>query len=811
MFKNVLQITLRRLWQHKSYSLINIFGLSLGMAAFLVLVQYLRHEWSYDQQSPFATNIWRAYNETIADGTVLTKDANTHSALGPALKADLPEVLDYTRLYNRNENAVTFIMPERPVKLQGAWMVDPGFLSMFPQQFLQGNAETCLEEPYQVVLTRSAAQLLFPQQKALGKILEVKGGVFEGKFTVSGIVADPAQNTHLKFNALFSIQSRYAAGFEDNWSGYWDYNYFQLNPSANPERVKAQLNRYSDTHLKSEGIRLNMQNLKDIHRGSNLMYEIEANVDPKTLQMLLLIALFILGIAFVNYINLSTARAMERAKEVSLRKVIGAKRWQLIGQFLLEGFLLNAVALLLALTILQYSAPAFARMTGRDILQIPGYDLTFIWICLGTLVAGLALAALYPAFVLSAYAPGEILRNRWMGNAKGGNLRKALVVVQFACSVGLIISVLVVQGQLKFMQKADLGLSLDQLLALKTPAFDWREDSLQRSKMAVLKNELTQIPSIKAIASSEIVPGLGISTISGASSGMYWLKTPNAVTHSTMYNLGTDADFFPTFGVKFLAGSFYPSNDRRHAHENLVINESALRALGFPSAEAAIGEQIAYQGNTDGFRMTIRGVVADFHIESLKEPARPTLYTCLPSVENGYLSLKFDAAQTAALLPALNQAWKKVFPEHHLDYWFLDQQFLEQYQSEQRLAKVFSLFAALAVGIACLGLFGLAAYLVVQRRKEVGVRKVLGAGVAQIVSMLSGDFLKLILVAIVIGSPVAWYVMDQWLESFANRITFQWYFVPLAGTLVIVVALLAVGAQSVRAALENPVDALKGE
>lgn len=811
MFKNVLQITLRRLWQHKSYSLINIFGLSLGMAAFLVLIQYLRHEWSYDQQSPYAANIWRAYNETVADGTVLTQDANTHSALGPALKTDLPEVLDYTRLYNRNENSVTFIMPERPVKLQGAWMVDPGFLRMFPQQFLQGNAQTSLEEPYQVVLTRSAAQLLFPQQKALGKILEVKGGVFEGKFTVSGIVADPEQNTHLKFNALFSMQSRYVAGFEDNWSGYWDYNYFQLSPKANPDRVKAQLARYSNTHLKSEGIRLNMQNLKDIHLGSNLMYEIEANIDPRTLQMLLLIALFILGIAFVNYINLSTARAMERAKEVSLRKVIGAKRWQLIGQFLLEGLLLNVVALLLALAIVQYSSPAFARMTGRDILHIPGYDLTFIWICLGTLVAGLALAALYPAFVLSAYAPGEILRNRWMGNAAGGNLRKALVVVQFACSVGLIISVLVVQGQLQFMQKADLGLSLDQLLALKTPAFDWREDSLQRSKMAVLKNELTQIPSVRSIASSEIVPGLGISTISGTSSGMYWLKTPNAVTHSTIYNLGTDVDFFPTFGVKFLAGSFYPSKDRRHAHENLVINESALRVLGFPSARAAIGEQIAYQGNTDGFRMTIRGVVADFHIESLKEPARPTLYTCLPSVENGYLSLKFDAAQTATLLPALNQAWKKVFPEHHLDYWFLDQQFLEQYQSEQRLAKVFSLFAALAVGIACLGLFGLAAYLVVQRRKEVGVRKVLGAGVAQIVAMLSGDFLKLILVAIVIGSPIAWYVMDQWLEGFANRITFQWYFVPVAGVVVIVVALLAVGAQSVRAALENPVDALRGE
>jgi putative ABC transport system permease protein len=645
----------------------------------------------------------------------------------------------------------------------------------------------------------------------MGKVLQVNGGAFEGKYTVQGIVADPPQNTHLKFNVLFSMQTRYAAGFEDNWSGYWDYNYFQLSPAADPAKVKAQLDRYSDTHLKAEGIRLNMQALEDIHRGSNLMYEIEPNIDPRTLQMLLLIALFILGIAFVNYVNLSTARAMERAKEVSLRKVIGAKRWQLIAQFLLEGFLINTAALLVALVLLHYFAPAFARLTGRDILQVPGYDGTFVALCLGTLLTGLVLAGLYPAFILSAYAPGEALRSRWMGNAQGGNLRKALVVVQFACSAGLIISVLVVQGQLRFMQKADLGLSLDQVVSLKTPAFNWQQDSIQRNKMAVLKNEIEQIPGVSSVASSDIVPGLGISTISGTSSGMYWLKKTNAVAQSAIYNLGTDAAFFSTFEVQFLAGSFYQSIDRRHANENLIINESALRALGFPNPQAAIGEQIAYQGNTDDFLMTIRGVVADFHIESLKEPARPTLYSCLPSVENGYLSLKFDAAQTASLLPALNLAWKKVFPEHHLDYWFLDQQFLQQYQSEQRLARVFSLFAALAVGIACLGLFGLAAYLVVQRRKEIGVRKVLGAGVGQIVALLSGNFLKLIFIAILIGSPIAWYVMELWLEGFAQRIPFQWYFVPSAGALVIGVALLAVGAQSVRAALENPVDALRGE
>ncbi|HOY16018.1 MAG TPA: ABC transporter permease [Haliscomenobacter sp.] len=811
MFRNLLQIALRRLWQQKLFSLINALGLSLGMAAFLLITQYLRHEWSYDGQSPYAGQIWRAYNETLADGEVLTQDANTHSALGPALKQDLPEVVDYTRLYNRNENSVTFVMPERPIKLEGAWMVDAGFLRMFPQQFLQGDPKTCLEEPYQIVLTQSAASLLFPAQKAMGKILQISGGTFAGNYTVSGIVADPPSNTHLKFNVLFSFESRYAAGFEDNWGGYWEYNYFQLSPGANLAKVTAQLDKYSNTHLKSAGIRLNMQPLKAIHRGSNLTYEIEPNVDPRTLRMLALIALFILGIAFVNYINLSTARAIERAKEVGMRKVIGAKRIQLIAQFLLEGFIVNASAMVFALMMVQGLSPAFAQLTGRDLLQAPGYDAIFWMSSAGVLLLGLVLAGLYPAFILSAYPPAEVLKGRWAGSSKGGNLRKALVVVQFACSIAMIISVLVVQKQLSFMRNFDLGVSLEQIVSLKTPSFNWQQDSMQRSRMAVLKNEINKIPGVRGITTSEIVPGLGISTISGSSGGMYWTKTPSAIARSTMYALGTDPEFFSTFGIDFLAGSFYQTADPRHASENLIINTTAMRALGFPNPQAAIGEQIAYQGNTDGYRMTIRGVVSDFHIESLKEPARPTLYYCLPSVQNGYLSLKFDAAQASNLLPALNVAWKKVFPRDHLDYWFLDQQFGQQYQAEQRLAVVFSLFAALAVGIACLGLFGLAAYLAVQRRKEVGVRKTLGAGVGQIVALLSSDFLKLVLVAIVIGAPLAWYAMNQWLEGFAHRIDFQWYFIPLAGLMVVLIAFLAVGSQSVRAALENPVDALRGE
>jgi putative ABC transport system permease protein len=811
MLHSYLLIAFRSLWNNRVYTGLNVAGLALGMAASLMLFQYLRYEWSYDHQSPHAAQIYRAFNETINAGKVVTQDANTHSALGPALKTDLPEVVDYCRLYNRNLNEVVFDQLSGPVKLQGAWMCDPGFLRMFPQRFLAGDPKTCLLEPNSIVLSESAARQLFPRGDAIGKVLEVPGGTFTGQHEVKAIVADPPPNTHLKFKALFSYETRYADGFQNNWDSYWEYNYFQLKPGADLTKVQAQLARYSVPLLKDVGIRLNFQPLLDIHQKSKLTYEIESNADGRSLKLLFWVALFILGIGFVNYINLSTARAAERAKEVGLRKVIGARRWQLTLQFLLEGFLVNALALCLAFTLFGLFMPTFAKVVACPLLEYPGCDLKFWAIGFGMLISGISLAALYPSLHLTTFQPALSLK----GTAKTGKgllgLRQVLVVLQFVCSIALIVSLLTVKKQLQFLHNHHLGLSLEQVMSIKPPVFNWQEDSINRRRTAALKNRLAQIPGISHLASSEIVPGLGISSISGTSDGVYWERKPSAALRTPIYFVNADSAFYPTFGIRFVAGQFPGSGyDERQANEHLIINEAACKAIGFANPEEAIGQRLAYDVNSD-YRMTIHGVVADFHIESLKEPARPTLYFCQNSVNGAYLSIKTKHPDLQGTLAKVQAAWQQVFPEQAFDYVFLDQNFDAQYRTEERLGKVFALFSALAIGIACLGLLGLAAYLALRKRKEIGVRKTLGARVIDIVGMLSFSFIRLVLVAAVVACPLAWYLLDKWLNNFAYRIDFPWLVLPLACFLALLAATLVVGSLSFRAALENPARSIRTE
>jgi putative ABC transport system permease protein len=811
MLHSYLLIAFRSLWNNRVYTGLNVAGLALGMAASLMLFQYLRYEWSYDHQSPHAAQIYRAFNETINAGKVVTQDANTHSALGPALKADLPEVVDYCRLYNRNLNEVVFDQLSGPVKLQGAWMCDPGFLRMFPQRFLAGDPKTCLLEPNSIVLSESAARQLFPRGDAIGKVLEVPGGTFTGQHEVKAIVADPPPNTHLKFKALFSYETRYADGFQNNWDSYWEYNYFQLKPGADLTKVQAQLARYSVPLLKDVGIRLNFQPLLDIHQKSKLTYEIESNADGRSLKLLFWVALFILGIGFVNYINLSTARAAERAKEVGLRKVIGARRWQLTLQFLLEGFLVNALALCLAFTLFGLFMPTFAKVVACPLLEYPGCDLKFWAIGFGMLISGISLAALYPSLHLTTFQPALSLK----GTAKTGKgllgLRQVLVVLQFVCSIALIVSLLTVKKQLQFLHNHHLGLSLEQVMSIKPPVFNWQEDSINRRRTAALKNRLAQIPGISHLASSEIVPGLGISSISGTSDGVYWERKPSAALRTPIYFVNADSAFYPTFGIRFVAGQFPGSGyDERQANEHLIINEAACKAIGFANPEEAIGQRLAYDVNSD-YRMTIHGVVADFHIESLKEPARPTLYFCQNSVNGAYLSIKTKHPDLQGTLAKVQAAWQQVFPEQAFDYVFLDQNFDAQYRTEERLGKVFALFSALAIGIACLGLLGLAAYLALRKRKEIGVRKTLGARVIDIVGMLSFSFIRLVLVAAVVACPLAWYLLDKWLNNFAYRIDFPWLVLPLACFLALLAATLVVGSLSFRTALENPARSIRTE
>ncbi|HVK96160.1 MAG TPA: ABC transporter permease, partial [Flavisolibacter sp.] len=549
MWKNYLITAWRNMMRNRMFSLVNIAGLALAIAASLLIGLFIYYEKNYDRQSPHATNIWRAYNETVTDGKVVTQDANTHAILGPSLKADLPEVVDFIRLYNRNQPEVTILHNNQPIQIEKAWMTDPAFLRMFPQQFISGDPATCLTKPNSIIVTETTAEKIFRRKDVAGEILHVPGGWLRGDYTITGVVKDPPANTHIKFHILASYATREAANVP-GWDSYWDYTYFQLVPGANVNKVRDQLAIYSDKFLKEEGIRLNMQPFTEIHLNSKLTYEIEPNSDAGTIRVLGFIALFIVLIAFINYINLTTSSSIIRAKEVGVRKVLGADRSQLMKQFLTEGGMISAVAILIALGLLWLALPGFEKFIGKQLVNYAGFDKSY-WLLVPALwLLAVLCACIYPAVALSSFSPIKTLRNNLVIGGKN-NLRRVLVVFQFACSTILIIGILVIVQQLNFLRSHNKGLSLDHVIALKIPEPDWNIDSLNQQRMEVFRNKLKEIPEVKSVATSSIVPGQGITTIAGTSGGMFWTAAPAAATTATVYFYHTDTSFFSTYNIPF--------------------------------------------------------------------------------------------------------------------------------------------------------------------------------------------------------------------------------------------------------------------
>ncbi len=810
MLANYLKIALRSLWRHKGLSLLTVAGLAIGLAACMLIVEYVWFEKSYDQQSPHAPYIWRAYIENYTNGSVESRDANSHSAIGPTLKAEVPEVVDYARVYNARDLAVQ--LEQAPQLQQKAYAVDEGFLRMFPYRALYGQTKGALIQPHTVVLTAATARRYFGDVNPVGRTLRLTGGWFNGLHTVTAVIEDVPSNTHFKFEMLLSYPTLYQGGHEDNWENYWDYNYFQLRPDADPAKVELKLAELNKKYLSKTNLKLRMQPLTDIHLRSDLTYEHEPNGSARIVYFLLVIALVILLIAWINYSNLTTARALTRAREVGLRKTVGAKRGQLVGQFLSEAMLANVLAIGVAVVLMQGFGSTFDQLTGRP-LSTSGFvqSSTFGWMVLGLFALSVLGSGAYPALVLSGHKPLSMLQGGFTRTGQEASLRQALVVVQLVCTLVLLVATITIYRQLTFLQRHDLGLSIDQMLILKSPLHANGQDSLYRTRFEVFSTRVQQLAGIQSLTASSVVPGEGINEIGGTSNGVYWKKNVTD-DKQTFYFVYVDKNFLDTYGVKRLAGQPFGGEDPQWRNR-YMINRAAMKAMGFPSPEAAVGEDIQFgAGATSrGDAMKIVGVVEDFHIESLKQPTRPTLYMCAPSDRMSYYSLKLDARQYQSSLDQLTRLWKELFPESPFEYFFLDQKFDEQYRAERRFSGLFSLFTGLALLVACMGLFGLAIFSAEQRNKEIGIRKVLGASVASIVALLSADFLKLSLLAILIASPIAWYTMTEWLRDFTYRTDLPWWVFVMSGTLVLGIAILTVSFQSVKAALMNPVKSLRSE
>jgi putative ABC transport system permease protein len=800
MLKNYLLTTLRNISRHKGFSILNVVGLSIGLAASILILQYVKDELSYDDFHTNGEDIYRVQYDFVRDGELVFQCATTFPKVGPALKADYSEIENACRMYLRYGGGV-IRYGDISMKENNIFTVEQSFFDMFSYRLLKGDRNTALKEPNTAVVEVNTAKKYFGDEDPVGK--RIRFGTRE-EYEITGVIESP-ENSHLKFNFLLSYPTLTALigpDFEQAWGWYDFYTYIQMKPGADPKALEARFPAFIKKHGQegdSERMFFSLQHLPDIHLYSDLIQEARVNGNGRSVYFLTIIALFILVIAWVNYVNLATARAVERAKEVGVRKSIGAGRLQLMGQFVAEAFVLNFAAVVLALALVSIAIPAFNALSGK-MLSASILSDRFLWLALAVLfVTGSLLSGLYPAFVLSSYQPARVLKGSMKGSHEGLILRKVLVIIQFSVSVFLIAGTVIVYQQLTFMQNRDLGIDIDQTVVIHAPGVV--DQNTYSSLYTSFKNEALRHPSVRKIAASSEIPGNLIYWTNGSKR----IGGDQELPRTVMYRIGIDYDFFETYGNKLIAGRLY-SPEFTADSNSVILNRKSVEVLRFKNPEEAIGGLITIGDDT----LTVVGVVENYHQEGLKNDFRQTAFSLAPDSHN-YYSLKVDGAEIGQTLAYIKDKYAQIFPGNPFEYFFLDSFFNRQYKHDQQFGQVFGFFAGLAIFVASLGLFGLASFTAAQRTKEIGIRKVLGSTVPNIFLLLSRDFLKLILIANIIAIPAVWYLMNMWLEVFAFRIGIsQWVFIVAAiGTTV--VALVTVSYQSIRAATTNPVKSLRYE
>lgn len=801
MLKNYLKIAYRNLLKNKAFGMINIFGLAIGMTACLLIIHYVRFELSYENFHENADNIYRITLDYYNGSEYVVTDCETYGPVGPMLKAQMPEVLDFVRLFNHSNQEVK--VGARKFIEERIYFADSTALTVFSYDILQGDPATALSSPFQTVITASTAKKYFGHTDVVGQSIEIDNDPYE----VSAVIADVPPNTHLKFDFLLShttINRMWDWYEKYEWSGNNEYTYLLMSPGTDLTDFNKKLVQFSiDMEDKIGNDRLVAEPINDIHLYSHKTFEPEVNGNAEIVYFLLIIAIFIIIIAWVNYVNISTARAVERAREVGIRKVMGSARGQLIGQFLLESVIVSLLAAGIAITMLQISLPAFRNIAGQPLPLNNTSDPVFWYLLLGLLGVGTLLSGLYPAFVLSSFQPTVVLKGKLRTSSHGHWLRKGLVIFQFASTVVLIASTCTVYLQINHLRNQDLGMDINQTLALSAPTLDI-PDSLYREKFESLKTELLRHPEIQNVASSESLPGLSLHELS-TSTGINRVGQGDKGKGYNYYIIRIDADFISTLDMQLIAGRNFDPNTAQPSQ--LIINEEAVRLLGFANAEEALGAQITY--HYEGKPSTIIGVIKNYYQRSPKEKHIPMI---LPYTSSGsYLTLRLGTQQIRETVKAIENTWQTVFPNSAFHYFFLDEKYDQQYRADTQFGQVVTIFSTLAIFIACLGLFGLSSFTILQRTKEIGIRKVLGASVGQIVRLLSQDFIRLVLISSVVALPIAYFAMREWLSGYANRISLNWWLFVIPLGVVLLIALLTVSFQTIKAAIANPVKSLRYE
>ena len=805
MIKNYFKIAWRNIKRHKGFSGINILGLAIGISACLLILQYVAFEFSYENFHANKDRIYRIRQDRYDNGKLSTQWAAGAYAAGNSFKDAIPEIEDYVKLVQQGK--VTTEIDNHPIKIDKVFFASGSFFKMFTYPLLSGDQNTALKEPFTAALSESTARLIFGSTNAVGKRLELNRN---SNYRITAVFKDAPVNTQLRPDILLSYSTfiKFNAPNNNPETGWlWDgcLTYLLLRKGADPIAVQkkfpAIVEKAVGTDLKKYNASVSylLQPLTDIHLYSHYMQEPEVNGDGKTTYLLLGVAFFLVVIAWVNYINLATARAITRAKEVGVRKAIGSRRRQLVIQFLSESALLNGLALLLALFIVLVAIPGFNRLSGQQ-LSFSLFGERNFWLCLVALFSvGVFFSGLYPAFVLSGFRPIEVLKGKMTSTKQSGWLRKSLVVFQFTASLFLLTGTFTVFQQVQYMRKQSLGIDIDQTLIVRQPIVGI--DSAFLQKMTAFKQEVKQQSSVHAIAVSTSIPGEAV----GWNAGGIKLVGTDESTQKQYRVIGVDYDFMKTYGLKLISGRFFSTEFGTDDH-GVIFNRKGLEQLGIDQPSAALGKKIDFWGQ----QYTIVGVVENFHQQSLRESFEPLIFRLIPDL-SGYVSLKANTSGITQTIDHVKGSWNKFFPGNTFEYFFLNEHFDKQYKADQRFGQVFGLFTGLAILVACLGLFGLASFMTLQRTKEIGIRKVLGASAANILALLFKEFAILLLVAFLIGIPIAWATIVNWLQDYAFRISIHWTYFALPFVAIVLIALLTVSFQTVKAAFANPVNSLRSE
>lgn len=802
MIYNYLLLAYRNLKKKKWFTLVNISGLAIGMAVAILIFNYVSFEYSYDKMHKKHKRIYRVESQFF-DGAVMSDDWPTASfGYAPAMKKHLPGIENYVRI-DLTERTKVVRHENRKFRETKVVATEPTFFDIFTIPLIEGDTKNALNGPNKVVITEEIAHKYFGTNNALGKMLTISSPDNTLTCEVSGIIKELPRNMHFDFNIFVSWASL-PQWKNTTWYCHESYSYVLLEPNASPEKIEAGFPEMAELYKKRGALfekkwAIDLNPLTNIHLTPQKQYEQEVKGNQKAINVLVLVAIAILIIAWINYVNLTTARSLERAREVGVRKVSGAFRIQLINQFLLESLIVNLFALLLALAICFIAFPLFNQLIGETISFVIFNEPIFWQSLVGVFVIGVLLAGFYPAFVLSSVKPVSILKGKYVHSSNAGRVRKVLVIVQFAASLVLICGSIVVYAQLNYMLNQPLGVNINRTMAIGLPAYS---KDVYKNRMAFLE-DLRQMPDVKYGTLSNGIPGMEIATF-----GSNYRADDPAKENKLYEMLSVTPNYLKTFDIEMVAGRNFMENNKADM-DRILVNEAAVRYLGYSSSEEAIGKKVFIEGQKKPF--DIIGVVKNYHQRGLNKSYTPiimVMYGRVYWIRLKYFAMQLQGKNVVATVDKVKERWSHYFPNSSFDYFFVDQFFDYQYRQDRRFGYVFTLFATLATLIACLGLWALALFAGLLRTKEMGVRKVLGASTGNLFVNLSKEFVLLIAFAIVVGIPLAYWIMSNWLNNYAFKTEMRWWFFAIPVILIVMVALVTISWHTLKTAKNNPSESL---